>query len=283
MIADSIRDNPFTCSFDALILSVLLCPTLARVVSLYMNRPGRAAWVRSSPIARTSHAHLVSCAVPEVLGARGRAPIGRAAAGSPGRPRPAQRRAALFQRAHTPLYPGPASSDDHPGDQRRRQRPRLAAPGDPRLQRPPGDERHRLPYRFRGADDHTPLGPLPTITVPVVIDGTTQPGFAGSPIIELDGANLGNWGDGLQISAGHSTVRGLVINRFGLDGIDLVGNGGNVIQGNFLGTDVSGTVALANSSGTSDDVYIDGSLQQPDRRHDPPSPQRHCGRHQRHP
>jgi hypothetical protein len=101
----------------------------------------------------------------------------------------------------------------------------------------------------------TPLSALPTITVPVVIDGTTQPGFAGSPIIELSGANLGPGDDGLQISAGHSTVRGLVINRFGLDGIELDTNGGDVIQGNFLGTDVSGTVGLGNSS---DDVFING-------------------------
>ncbi len=101
----------------------------------------------------------------------------------------------------------------------------------------------------------TPLSALPTITVPVVIDGTTQPGFAGSPIIELSGANLGPGDDGLHISAGHSTVRGLVINRFGLDGIELDTNGGDVIQGNFLGTDVSGTVGLGNSS---DDVFING-------------------------
>src|SRR5512134_514426 len=31
-----------------------------------------------------------------------------------------------------------------------------------------------------------PGSALPTITDPVVIDGTTQPGFSGTPIIELD-------------------------------------------------------------------------------------------------
>ena len=33
--------------------------------------------------------------------------------------------------------------------------------------------------------------PLPEITEPVVIDGATQPGYAGSPLIELDGDACG--------------------------------------------------------------------------------------------
>ena len=87
---------------------------------------------------------------------------------------------------------------------------------------------------------------LPVITDPVTIDGTTQPGFAGSPIIELDGSNAGSGVDGLQITAGSSTVRGLVINRFGDDGIHLQSNGANTVEGCFIGTDVSGTVDLGN-------------------------------------
>src|SRR5207249_1593437 len=41
-----------------------------------------------------------------------------------------------------------------------------------------------------------------------------------------------------------STVRGLVVNRFvnGF-GMSLIGNVGSVVAGNFVGTDVSGTVA----------------------------------------
>jgi CSLREA domain-containing protein len=66
-----------------------------------------------------------------------------------------------------------------------------------------------------GIQTITPLTALPTIFWPAVIDGTTQPGFAGSPIIELSGAIAGPAGaDGLNITAGNSTVRGLVINRF---------------------------------------------------------------------
>jgi subtilisin family serine protease len=89
-----------------------------------------------------------------------------------------------------------------------------------------------------------PLSPLPRITEPVIIDGTTQPGFSDRPVIELDGSNV--MVDGLYISAGDSTVRGLTINRFGLDGIRLTDKGGNIIEGNFIGTDVTGTQDLGN-------------------------------------
>src|SRR5207244_3223679 len=58
---------------------------------------------------------------------------------------------------------------------------------------------------------------LPGITDPVVIDGTTQPGFAGVPIVELNGANSPSLG--LFVDAKNSTVRGLVINGFHIDGI----------------------------------------------------------------
>ncbi|MEG3874222.1 S8 family serine peptidase [Microcoleus sp. Z1_B5] len=90
-----------------------------------------------------------------------------------------------------------------------------------------------------------PLSPLPQITDSVIIDGTTQPGFSDRPVIELDGSNVG-LADGLYISAGNSTVRGLTINRFGVDAIRLIDNGGNIIEGNFIGTDVTGTQDLGN-------------------------------------
>ncbi len=78
----------------------------------------------------------------------------------------------------------------------------------------------------------------------MVIDGTTEPDFTGTPIIELDGQLQGG-GSGLVISGGGSTIRGLVINRF-LDGIRLETNGGNTIVGNYVGTDATGTAALGN-------------------------------------
>ena len=90
-----------------------------------------------------------------------------------------------------------------------------------------------------------PLSGLPAITDRVNINGITQPGFTGTPVIEIDGSNAGNV-DGLRITAGGSVVIGLVINRFERDGIVLTTNVNNTIVGNFIGTDVTGTQARGN-------------------------------------
>jgi hypothetical protein len=97
----------------------------------------------------------------------------------------------------------------------------------------------------------TPATALPTITDPVVIDGTTQSNYAGTPLIQINGTNLApsTGANGLLISAGGSTVRGLAVNSFPVDGIRLESLGANVIQGNFLGTDPSGTLARGNGEG----------------------------------
>jgi hypothetical protein len=98
----------------------------------------------------------------------------------------------------------------------------------------------------------SPLSALPDVTDSVIIDGTTQPGFAGHPIIELDGSLAGGGGgvgtgvDGLRLLANLCTVKGLVINRFSGDGIELLGADKNQLQGNYLGTDVTGRLARGN-------------------------------------
>jgi len=115
--------------------------------------------------------------------------------------------------------------------------------------------------RQTGTGKHTiqPLTPLPHITDPVIIDGYTQPGAAPATddtpaklLIELDGINvIGlHWDSGLNIdNAGNSTVRGLVINRFGDVGIHIQDQGGNIIEGNYIGTDVTGTMNRGNFQG----------------------------------
>ena len=105
-----------------------------------------------------------------------------------------------------------------------------------------------------GVQTIRPTSPLPTITDPVVIDGYTQPGATvntltlgdnANLLIELNGESTGS-GSGLAFTAGNSTVRGLVINRFFQDGINLNSNSGYVIEGNFLGTDPTGSNSLGN-------------------------------------
>ena len=119
-----------------------------------------------------------------------------------------------------------------------------------------------IDFTIPGTGPHTiqPASALPTITDPVVIDGNTQPGAGpnSNPIttgsnavlmIELDGTSAGEDTNGLRIDAGSSTVRGLVINRFSQNGILIQTNGGNTIEGNLIGTDVTGTAKLGNRSG----------------------------------
>ncbi len=88
---------------------------------------------------------------------------------------------------------------------------------------------------------------LPVITDPVTIDATTQPGFAGVPLIEVQPDRTLVF-DGFKIIGGNSVLRGLILNRFRGHAIVLENGGGNVIEGNYIGTDVTGTVAAGNFS-----------------------------------
>ncbi len=114
-----------------------------------------------------------------------------------------------------------------------------------------------IAFNIPGSGPHTiqPLSALPVITDPVVIEGYTQPGSSPNTLaqgddavlkIELDGSNAGPGACGLTVTAGGSTVRGLVVNRFGSHGVLLTDVGANIVAGNFIGTDVSGTVAAGN-------------------------------------
>ncbi len=88
------------------------------------------------------------------------------------------------------------------------------------------------------------------VTAPVTIDATTQPGYAGTPLIELDGTSAGSQGTGLWLNsgaAGSSTVRGLVINRFVLQQL-LIDSSFSIIAGNYLGTNAAGTSTLSGGS-----------------------------------
>lgn len=54
----------------------------------------------------------------------------------------------------------------------------------------------------------------------------------------------------IALTTGPSTVRGLVINRAGDDGIEVdTGAGGSTVVGNYFGTDVSGTLGVASGYG----------------------------------
>jgi CSLREA domain-containing protein len=93
-------------------------------------------------------------------------------------------------------------------------------------------------------------GNLPTLTHPMTIDGTTQPGYAGEPLIVLDGSMIGDpYADGLLLVAGNTTIIGLTIGNFPGAGIHIAQVGGNVIKGCYIGTDGAGSVARPNANG----------------------------------
>jgi hypothetical protein len=97
------------------------------------------------------------------------------------------------------------------------------------------------------------LSALPATTNPVTIDGTSQTGYAGFPLIELNGAGAGAGANGVWLMGGNSTVKGLVIDRFQGSGIRIDGAGADTVQDDFIGTDPAGTKAQANAG---DGVYV---------------------------
>src|SRR5580658_8356842 len=52
-----------------------------------------------------------------------------------------------------------------------------------------------------------PTSPLPTITDPVTIDGTTQPGYAGAPLVQVSGASIGSNANGFVIGTSNCVIR----------------------------------------------------------------------------
>jgi hypothetical protein len=99
---------------------------------------------------------------------------------------------------------------------------------------------------------------LPALTHPVFIDGWSQGGtnYSGAPLIVLNGLAAGSSANGLTLAAGSggSEVRGLVIQQFTANGIEIQGTSRNLITANYLGTTANGAAAAGNGN---DGVLID--------------------------
>ncbi|HSZ55212.1 MAG TPA: hypothetical protein VK797_06095 [Tepidisphaeraceae bacterium] len=106
-----------------------------------------------------------------------------------------------------------------------------------------------ISFQLTGSGVHTisPASPLPAITDPVIIDGSTQTGYTNAPLIQIDGASAGTSVDGLDILGGGSTINALIINNFNGDGISIYnGLGNNIVENCYLGTGPAGAAAAPN-------------------------------------
>ena len=101
--------------------------------------------------------------------------------------------------------------------------------------------------------------PLPDITDSVTINGYSNPGALTNTAqigdnanlcVLVDGSSAGSNADGLVIAAVNTTIRGLVILNFGDAGIEVNAAGG-IVEGNFIGTNRSGTGFFPNRIGIS--------------------------------
>ena len=101
---------------------------------------------------------------------------------------------------------------------------------------------------------------LPEVTGSTIIDATTQPGYDGTPVVELH--SEGDVSIGITLLGSGSTVRGLVVNGFSNAGILLAGDS-CVVESCFIGTNASGTAEISNQlSGievTGDNCRIGGT------------------------
>jgi parallel beta-helix repeat protein len=95
-----------------------------------------------------------------------------------------------------------------------------------------------------GAHTISPATALPIITDPVLLDATTQPGYAGTPVIRLDGASAGAAINGLEIQANNSLVQGFMVTGFSNVGAQLTNASATRLANNYVGTD--GTAAFGN-------------------------------------
>ena len=110
-------------------------------------------------------------------------------------------------------------------------------------------------FNIPGTGLHTisPSSALPPVYGGATIDGYSQPGASpntlavgnnAAPKIELRGANAGTTGEdksGIRLTGWNNVVRGLIINGWAKNGIEVTRANNNAIEGNFIGTDVSGT------------------------------------------
>jgi hypothetical protein len=96
----------------------------------------------------------------------------------------------------------------------------------------------------------TALSPLPPIAEPVTIDGTTQPGFAGTPLVRITAAYVfNNHVFEVRQTAGGSTFRALIVSNPNAAAAIALHSSGNLVAGNYFGMIDGSTPASSGGAG----------------------------------
>ncbi len=90
---------------------------------------------------------------------------------------------------------------------------------------------------------------FPAITDSILIDATTQPGWSGTPLIQLRSSSALS-GTALSIRGGSSTVKGFSIVNFNI-GVEIRDNPNVWVIGNYLGIKPDGVTAQGNNTAVS--------------------------------
>ena len=105
-------------------------------------------------------------------------------------------------------------------------------------------------FNLPGPSVHTiePITPLPALFAETTIDGTTEPGYAGSPLIELSGRLAGSSSNAIGLEGSRLVVRGLTINRWAIAGVRLTYHQtfNSVVEANWVGLNAAGNAAAPN-------------------------------------
>lgn len=104
--------------------------------------------------------------------------------------------------------------------------------------------------------------PLPAIQDQTTIDATTAPGYAGEPLVAIDGSDAFTEGatTGLFVSSGggNSRIEGLAIGGFDI-GVELAGSSSSYLCTSYIGVGLDGETAFANGNGVETGFHAPGN------------------------
>ena len=131
---------------------------------------------------------------------------------------------------------------------------------------------HIVAFNLASPFTIAPTGTLPALVQPVRVDGSTQPGYTGAPIVRIVGSNTAIGVCGIELDADGSMVRGLRVEQFlalpaivvqsstsRVEGCHLIGNGTgvSVLAGTNVvigGTAVSNRNVISGNGGEGIDI-----------------------------